>query len=1029
MISITEQKEEYAQKNLEQTIRPVLDSLRERLKEIKASDWKQGWTNGKGAYLGYPQSYAGKSYRAYNVLPLQLYTAKNKCKMPVFITQKQAEKECLKIKSDAVGITINGSKLYNIDETNLRDVNQDKYDSLYHRFQGPQTRDEKGMYVNEAIDKMIQDQTWICRIQSTKLVDGAFYSTSRDLVVVPMKEQFNISDSQEGIYKDGMEYYSSMMHEMCHSTGTANRLNRPKGAKFGDAKYAREECVAELTAAIVGSVLGFDKRIIDNNCRYTQGWIKAMRQEPGFVKSLFDDISKASFMILRRIDTQRMEMGLEPYLNYNRPPLTEVEIATRKKFEAFRQEHQYDPEIKVEADGQLAFFKKNPEKQTANFIQAPLLKELKESLNPESLSLKLSKPLLLQGKAYTWIGMDPRKGTPFLSPSVFVPNGGTKSILSTGMKDRERLYNAVVGTRLANVIKDNSDAFRDVFDKNLFIHDGDVEIHLTNIYATPLNNGGTDIKFDGLIHDSNLHMDSEEDCYKSIYDLTNQGMDNFRDVILDYAKKEGISLDGYIGNGEKNEGILEYKQQPRYIESTSWNSPRKDRFEIIDSFPPANQGYQVWNIGVGNFGKEYVKQGYIPLCKCDKDFHVDLSSLKTVNVGDYRKARELMFVSGFSTIDRQSFDIFMNAFKPEYIHVQDAEKKAHIGEGTGRWHNPHLNEMRVYQRYGQILNDWLNRKPCPLRPVYPDKENYMRNLDNRIATPLESLMLTAHAVINDFENPVYYPASKVEKSGLMVDSKMKPVPVFDEITGTIENYYNIDQTNLKELDPKLYEMEVEAGQRRNQPAIFNSSAVALFETMIDDNKWHSRIEKVDDPDDLPLGYPYAYYDRENDKVVVSENSVRTFLASTENGWKDAVLTSLSDSLLDSGRVKSSKSLGDTPRSIARLMNAIHYNINISDYDVPSVDFIDKISFRSIPERSLEDPQYLKDVTDTASKVVNGIYGRAIYLQTGVEDDLSRELSEKAQETAALDSSKQEEVSSKENALKDNEEKRSSGLGM
>ena len=80
---------------------------------------------------------------------------------------------------------------------------------------------------------------------------GAYYSPSRDIVVLPMKQQFNKGATPEDIYRDGMEFYSTMLHEMTHSTMTPERLNREAGAKFGDPKYAKEELVAELTAAMI----------------------------------------------------------------------------------------------------------------------------------------------------------------------------------------------------------------------------------------------------------------------------------------------------------------------------------------------------------------------------------------------------------------------------------------------------------------------------------------------------------------------------------------------------------------------------------------------------------------------------------------------------------------------------------------------------------------------------------------------------------------------------------------------------------
>lgn len=339
------------------------------LREVKASDWKQGWTNGKGAFLGMPQNIAGRNYSGTNSFFLQMDTAMNGYKAPVYATFLQCMKENLRIKKGAEAMPViywdlnvkdaNGHrmsvadyrnlspaqqkkcevrpfmrafKVFNVfDQTNLREVNQEKYDALLSRFQGPQLRDKEGMYVNRALDRMFERQEWICRVQTSKLVDGAFYSPSRDLVVVPMKEQFNIGKNAEEIFKDGMEYYSSALHEMTHSTGTANRLNREKGSKFGDAKYAKEEMVAELTAAMVGNALGFDKRILQNNACYVDGWINAMRQEPKFIVSVMADVNKAAKMILEKVDEQKIALGEKPILSANMSKVDTQQVVAKKQ--------------------------------------------------------------------------------------------------------------------------------------------------------------------------------------------------------------------------------------------------------------------------------------------------------------------------------------------------------------------------------------------------------------------------------------------------------------------------------------------------------------------------------------------------------------------------------------------------------------------------------------------------------------------------------------------------------------------------
>jgi antirestriction protein ArdC len=324
----------------------------QRMKEIKASDWKQGWTNGKGTMLGLPQNMSGRNYSGTNSFFLQMDTAMNGYKMPVYMTFLQAQRENIRIKKGAEAMPViywdlnvrdgNGKRIspetykqmgrdqqarcevrpflrafhvFNVDQTNLEEVNKEKYDAIVDRFKGPQLRDKAGMYENRALDRMFERQEWVCRVQTDRLVDGAFYSPARDLVILPMKEQFNIGKNAEEIFKDGMEYYSSALHEMTHSTGTANRLNREKGTRFGDPKYAKEELVAELTAAMVSNALGFDKRILSNNACYCQGWINALREDPKFIVSVMADVNKASKMILEKIDEQKIALGEKPILS------------------------------------------------------------------------------------------------------------------------------------------------------------------------------------------------------------------------------------------------------------------------------------------------------------------------------------------------------------------------------------------------------------------------------------------------------------------------------------------------------------------------------------------------------------------------------------------------------------------------------------------------------------------------------------------------------------------------------------------
>jgi antirestriction protein ArdC len=79
------------------------------------------------------------------------------------------------------------------------------------------------------------------------------------------------------------EYYSTLFHELTHSTGHATRLNRPTLTDlcpFGSTNYSREELVAEMGAAYLCSLTGIVNATIDNSAAYIQGWLRRLRSDP-----------------------------------------------------------------------------------------------------------------------------------------------------------------------------------------------------------------------------------------------------------------------------------------------------------------------------------------------------------------------------------------------------------------------------------------------------------------------------------------------------------------------------------------------------------------------------------------------------------------------------------------------------------------------------------------------------------------------------------------------------------------------------
>jgi len=340
---------------IDNALQKFSDMLIARMEQMKESKWKKSWTDGRTAQFGLPQNLVGRPYTGSNAFLCQIHTTMEHYRMPVYLTIKQIRDAGAMIKKGEHSIPIfkwdlrikdkDGKKLsesdyrnmtkeeqaectvrpylkvyneWNIDQTNLEEVNKEKYDAILKRFKSEPIKDEVGMYKNEAFDNLLKEQSWVCPIEYEKFNESAFYSPKRDQIVVPSKKQFNISNTPEDVFKDGMEFYGTTIHEMAHSTGHESRLGRDgivKIDQFGSDQYAKEELVAELTSALIGNAMGFDSRIRENNIAYLQNWIGSLKKDPKFLKSVMSDVNKSSKMVLEHIDEQRRKLGEKALLD------------------------------------------------------------------------------------------------------------------------------------------------------------------------------------------------------------------------------------------------------------------------------------------------------------------------------------------------------------------------------------------------------------------------------------------------------------------------------------------------------------------------------------------------------------------------------------------------------------------------------------------------------------------------------------------------------------------------------------------
>lgn len=274
---------------------------------------------------GLPRNIRGTLYNGGNVLMLLFYTEFMKFTLPVFLTFNQAKEEDLSVSKGARSFPVyywfkfvvhketkktikyeeyrklpateqenykvipqmKYYNVFNIDQTDFAG----KYPERYERMKkGEQPEDYSDRMIYEALDELVYLQNWYCPIK-VQYSDSAYYSPSSDHIVCPQREQF----------PQGAEFYGTLLHEMAHSTGSPQRLNRTFGCFFGDALYAREELVAELTAALCGAFFGYATAPQENNAAYLKHWLTKLREEPAFLVEILGDVNKAAKMIADKV--------------------------------------------------------------------------------------------------------------------------------------------------------------------------------------------------------------------------------------------------------------------------------------------------------------------------------------------------------------------------------------------------------------------------------------------------------------------------------------------------------------------------------------------------------------------------------------------------------------------------------------------------------------------------------------------------------------------------------------------------------
>lgn len=335
------------------------DLMIEKIEEVSDNPSKR-WFSVAGH--GFPQNVEGRLYQGMNSLILYLLCEKRNYVTPVFMTFLQAKTQEVNVLKGQKAFPVlywdfsikneNGSKIkideynslsdelkkeykvipytkeywvFNVDQTNYAEKYPEKWEELKQKFAVAELKDENGMLSCPVLDRMLQEDAWLCPIDSS-IRDRSFYRPSEDKIFIPHKGQFY----------SGEMFYSTLIHEMAHSTGADTRCAREIKNKFGDAKYAKEELVAECVAAVTCHSLGIVNGIQDENAQYLKNWLAAIREEPKFLYSVLAEVGKASTMIHNEVSKMELaaakDVSTETAIDLQIQPITDIPVMTEEDY-------------------------------------------------------------------------------------------------------------------------------------------------------------------------------------------------------------------------------------------------------------------------------------------------------------------------------------------------------------------------------------------------------------------------------------------------------------------------------------------------------------------------------------------------------------------------------------------------------------------------------------------------------------------------------------------------------------------------
>lgn len=267
----------------------VTDSILSAMEQGRVP-WRKPWS----AALTLPTSLTtGKAYRGINVLILNAVQMDRGYEHPLWVTYKQAESMGGQVQKGEKATPV---VLWKPVEKDREDGTKDSFMLMryFNVFNIAQTDLEiPAQYVTHStpvpvpagVEQALKYDPAL-KVQHVRN-DKAFYSPSKDEIVLPALDQFDSSN----------DYAATALHEITHSTGHKSRLDRlTDDAYFGSVHYAEEELVAEIGSGMLSTLLGIDVNW-NQSAAYLSSWLKVLKDDRSLIIKAAQKAQKAADLV------------------------------------------------------------------------------------------------------------------------------------------------------------------------------------------------------------------------------------------------------------------------------------------------------------------------------------------------------------------------------------------------------------------------------------------------------------------------------------------------------------------------------------------------------------------------------------------------------------------------------------------------------------------------------------------------------------------------------------------------------------